>query len=170
MGIRDLEISRLLHYAKGLGVKVTIYNRTHPNMEAEWATDGSSINIYAGKACTKTNLILHFLHELGHMTAFINQQNRQVDEAFDEALEEGADEKKKHRLKILQVERAGITWWDQIIKDVDIKLASWKIEAQKEIDILQYEVFYERGDWLGGKERDKAYKKIRAKWKAKLEK
>ena len=51
MGIRDDEIQRLVHYAKGMGVKVTFSNTLSSGMAAAWATDGSEILIN-----NKTNL------------------------------------------------------------------------------------------------------------------
>ena len=60
---RDEEFKRLVFYAKGLGLKVTVYNKKADSF-GSW--DGQEIKIYWGKGQSKTDLVLTLLHELGH--------------------------------------------------------------------------------------------------------
>lgn len=158
MGIRDEELKRLIHYAKGMGVKVTIYAKSNKDASAEWTLDGTAIDVYTGKGQTKTDTILDLVHELGHHVWFVHEKDRQPDMKFDEAItrenmfeEDPANPTPKHlRKKIWDVELAGTAYWDIIIKDTNIKIPSWKIEAAKEFDMWMYEMYYETGKFPKG--------------------
>lgn len=148
--IRDREIDRLLKYCEALGIKVVFV----PDLDgsAEWAIDGSEIRINKTRNTGKTELILTLIHELGHHLWFVYKKQRQPDIKFDEAITKqffaenrGGSTPKQSRKKILQIEKEGIKYWDIVVKDVDIKIPSWKIEMSKEFDIWQYEVYYETG-------------------------
>jgi hypothetical protein len=148
--IRDREIDRLLKYCEALGIKVVFV----PDLDgsAEWAIDGSEIRINKTRNTGKTELILTLIHELGHHLWFVYKKQRQPDIKFDEAITKqffaenrGESTPKQSRKKILQIEKEGIKYWDIVVKDVDIKIPSWKIEMNKEFDIWQYEVYYETG-------------------------
>jgi hypothetical protein len=174
--VRDEEIKRLIFYAKAMGVKVVIYNKDHPDGDAEWFLDGSLINVYAGRNTSKTDIVLSLIHELGHHVWFIHEKNRQPDLKIDEAitrenLTQKTDKKNptpKHlRKKIYDVELAGIKWWHSIIKDTDIKIPEWKINFQMEIDIWMYEQYYETGEFPTGEKQRKKRKELKAKWKPK---
>lgn len=165
--IRDNEIKRLVSYLNGLGVKVTFYSKNNSEGEADWATDGSEICVYSVKKKSKTKILLDLIHEAGHMVWFIHAKDRQPDLKYEEALERPTDSTPKHlRKKILSTEIEGTKWWDTIIKDVDIKLPKWKIEASKEFDIWMYEVYYETGLFPAGKIRNERYRSIFKKWRS----
>lgn len=171
MTIRDEEIKRLIHYAKGMGVKVTIYNKPNKGAAADWTLDGTSITVYAGKSVSKTSIVLSLIHELGHHLWFIHEKDRQPDLKFHEAidrenifLENKAIPTPKHlRKKILGVELAGTAYWDTVIKDVGIKIPKWKVEAAKEFDIWMYEMYYENGKFPQGKFKTDHYSEVRKK-------
>lgn len=173
MGVRDEEIQRLVHYAKGLGVKVTIYTKTGKGEEANWTLDGSQIQVFNGPGKSKTHLILDLIHEIGHQVWFIHEKDRQKDLKFDEAItrenlfaEEPAIPTPKHlRKKIWEVETASTRWWDVIYKDTNIKIPMWKVEAAKEFDTWMYEMYYETGHFPKGKFHDEHYKIVQAKHK-----
>jgi hypothetical protein len=173
---RDEEIKRLIHYAKGLGVKVIIYTKSSPDADAQWTLDGSLIEVFAGNTTSKTDIILSLIHELGHHVWFIHAKNRQPDLKFDEAIErqnlfEEDDHKNpapKHlRKKIYDVEKAGTEWWLSIYKEVGIGIPEWKIHAAMEFDIWSYEVYYETGHFPGGKMKSDKHKEIWKKWRNK---
>lgn len=174
--IRDEEIKRLIHYAKGLGVKVIIYNKDDPNKAAEWALDGSTIEVYS-EGMTKTDIITSLIHEIGHHVWFIHEKNRQPDLKFDEAitrdnLTQKVKDKKnltpKHlRKKIYDVELAGTQWWGTIIKDTNIKIPTWKVDMQMEFDMWMYEQYYENGVFPKRKDKVQKFKFLKEKWKPK---
>lgn len=171
MGIRDEEIKRLIHYAKGLGVRVVIYNKSHPDSAAEWLLDGSQIQIYAGKGTTKTDIILHLIHELGHHVWWIHEKDRQPDLKFDEAItrenlfktETDTPTPKHLRKRIYDVEVAGTKWWESIYKETNIKIPMWKLQTAMEFDMWMYEVYYETGLFPKGKTHRDKYLEIRGK-------
>lgn len=153
MGIRDEEIKRLTYYAKGLGVKVIIWNKGRKGAAAEWALDGSQIEVYAKPGTSKTEIILSLIHELGHHVWFIHEKKRQPDLKFEEAIERenlveenGETPAPKHlRKKIYDVEKASTEWWMSIFKETDIKLPEWKLHAAMEFDMWMYEQYLETG-------------------------
>lgn len=173
MGVRDEEIQRLIHYAKGMGVKVIIYSKSRNGAEAQWTLDGSLIEVFAGPTKSKTEVILDLIHELGHHIWFVHEKNRQPDMKFDEAItrenlfEEELDvPTPKHlRKKIWDVEVAGTAYWDIIVKDTNIKIPTWKIEAAKEFDMWMYEMYYENGHFPKGKFRKDHYRDVQAKYR-----
>lgn len=172
--IRDDEIKRLVHYAKGMGVKVIIHNKSDPDADGRWYLDGSTIEIYAG-ALNKTDMVLSLIHELGHHVWFIHEKDRQPDLKFDEAIcrenivAEVNDKKNltpKHlRKKIYDVEAASSLWWNAIIKDTNIKIPQWKIDYQREFDVWQYEVYYENGAFPTHKLKKEKLIELNIKWK-----
>ena len=172
--VRDEEIKRLIHYAKGLGVRVVVYNKSNPDADAEWTTDGSLINIYAGNKTSKTEIILSLIHELGHHVWWIHEKERQPDLKFEEAIErqnlfEEDDEQNpapKHlRKKIYDVELAGTEWWMSIYKDTGLKIPEWKVQAAMEFDIWVYEIYYETGHFPTRKAIKTKYREVQNKWK-----
>jgi hypothetical protein len=177
MAIRDNEIQRLIHYAKGVGVKVVIYSKSKKGSEAEWTLDGTQISVYAGKNKSKTSVILDLIHEIGHQLTFIHERNRKPDMKFDEAIsrenlyqvETSIPTPKKLRKKIFDVELAGTAYWDIIVKDTDIKIPKWKIEASKEFDMWMYEMYYINGHFPKGKSKKDHWREVAAKHKNKKE-
>lgn len=168
--VRDKEIERLIHYAKGLGVKVTIYNKSHPHDSGSWAIDGSQIEIYAGKKVSKTDVIITLVHEIAHQVWFIHEKERQPDLKFEEAITreyhtgDPLPTPKHLRKRIYDVERDSTQWWDAIIKDTDIKIPQWKFDLHKEYDVWMYERYYEDGSFPRGKKRSEKWNELNAKW------
>lgn len=173
MGVRDEEIQRLIHYGKGLGVKVIIYSKGKRGAAAEWTLDGSQIQVYAGANKSKTDIILDLIHELGHHVWFIHEKNRQPDMKFDKAItrenlfqvDTDVPTPKHLRKKIWDVELAGTAYWDIIYKDTNIKIPTWKLQAAKEFDMWMYEMYYENGHFPRGKDRRERYLEVQAKYR-----
>lgn len=175
MHVRDEEIQRLILYAKGLGVKVIVYNKVKEGAEAEWTLDGTTIRVYAGPRKSKTDLILDLIHELGHHVWFIHEKDRQQDLKFEEAItrenlfetETDIPTPKHLRKKIWDVEVAGTAYWDIIVKDTNIKISPWKIEAAKDMDMWMYEMYYENGHFPKGKMLRDHYREVQSKYRLK---
>lgn len=167
MSVRDEEVKRLLHYAKGLGLKVTFSNKKAPDASADWSTDGSEITIYLRRNASKTAIILSFLHELGHHTDFIHKHNRKQDQILDKALEEADQEEvpKGASWKIYQDEKRATEWWEVICKDANIKISKWKIDLAKEFDVWVYEFAHYQGRFPTFKEQADKRRKLKSKYK-----
>ncbi len=168
MGIREKEFDRLLLYAKGLGLKVTVFTRDNPDAIAEWSMDGTEIKIYTGSRMSKTELILTLVHELGHMLDHIHNKKRKQSKKLQKAWERANSDTKvpeSTRRLIYEDEAAGIVWWDSIVNEVNIKISPWKIELQKEFDLWVYEYYWKNGDYPTRAIRRLKCKELKAKWK-----
>jgi len=150
-----------------MGLKVRFVTKKGVNHEAYWTIDGTELVVYNKKANSKTDNILSLIHEIGHHVWFIHEKNRKKDERLEKALdrqdefEENTNENpapKKLREKILNMERASTDYWYTIYKDTNLKFPLWKLYAQMEFDVWQYEVYYDTGHFPRFMER-------RAKWK-----
>lgn len=172
MGIRDEEIKRLEHYAKGLGIKVTWkpYEKgTH--VGAEWATDGSEIVIYVRKKMSKTLIILNFLHELGHHLAWVYKgrpgQMKSDDALIKEA--EGKSLTKEERRILYKEEVADYKYRELIYNEVGIKIAKHKFLADVDLDHWIYRQFYLTGRYPGYTQVAKKHKEFLKKYKNRKE-
>lgn len=173
--IRDQEISRLVKYAEGMGVKVRFLTKTDsPDDAAGWTTDGTEILMYMNNRTPKIELVLSLIHELGHHVWFIHEKNRKPDLKFEEALErQNLYEKelsntptpKALRRKILSIEVAGTEWWDIIYQDTGLRFPKWRLEVAKKFDIWVYEQYYETGFFpsrkLGRQEYNRLVKELK---------
>lgn len=174
MSIRDQEISRLVSYAEGMGVKVRFNNVSKDN-SAEWTLDGSLITIFTKTNKSKTETILSLIHELGHHVWFIHEKNRLPDLKFEEAIEREnlfaedlatTPAPRKLRNKILRCEVAGTKYWEAIWKETNIKLPKWKLYAAMEYDVWQYEIYARTGHFPKGPFKRNKLREIRDRHKA----
>lgn len=144
MGIRDVEIKRLISYAKGMHIKVLFKPYSiEESASASWSVDGSEIIIYEQSGISKTSIILSLIHELGHHLEFIHSHNRKPSTKLANALD--SEELKKQRKVVLDYEIKSALWWESIYKETNMKFPFYKLSLQKDFDIWQYEVFYETG-------------------------
>ena len=164
---RDLEIERLVKYAQALGVKVLLSKAKNDEDSAEWALDGKQITIYTKNQDSKTETILTLVHEIAHSLDNIHRHNRELDVEFDKALEPNEDGEigKRKRKVILNSEIAATEYWHTIYKETNLQIPLWKLYAQMEMDIWQYEVYYETGSYPNRSQRKKKHKEIFAKHK-----
>lgn len=153
--IRDDEIQRLIKYAQGMGVRVLMSKAQNSEDSAEFSLDGTEITVYVKSQNSKTETILSLIHELGHLLDHIHQHDRQLDVKFEQALDPNRHGKisKKKRKVILDSEVAATAYWHTIYKETDLKFPMWKLEAQMQHDIWQYEFYYENGRFPNSKER-----------------
>lgn len=151
MSIRDEEISRIRKYTEAIGVKLVMRNKSNKFAAAEWHLDGSQITIYIAKPENKTQTVLSLLHEIGHHMDWVHHKNREEDLKITEVYGRVDFGNKKHittksdRKVVYDLEKAGTEYWDMIVKDLDIKIPTWRIEQQKQFDLWQYEYYYENG-------------------------
>lgn len=166
MGIRDLEISRLISYLKGLGVVVKFSSKKNAPADAEITLDNSEIVIYLKYNKSKTQIILSLIHEAGHAVSSIHERGRKIDPKMDHVL--GKEEhklSKKERKVIYDDELMGASYWDVVIKDVNVKLPRWKIEAQKELDVWVYKYYYQTGQFPATVLKRQKSKEFNNKWR-----
>lgn len=169
--VRNRELDRFILYFKGLGLKVTIYNRSNKNHDAFWTTDGTEMGLYFPPGMSKTELLFSGIHEGGHHLTFINDYKRKSPKKLETAVDmEDARKKgeiipKKYRQALYDHEIRGLAWWDVIIRDINIKIPQWKIGLNKEMDIFPYEFYLKNGEWPSKKVRRESFKELKAKWK-----
>lgn len=150
MGIRDEEINRLKKYAEGLGIKVLFKENCKHNYAADWDMDDRIITIYTKNNESKTDIILSFIHELGHHMDWIynnKKHSKKSQKAFEMLNDETRKKKipKSYRWIILNEELAGIHYMDIIHKELDLKIPLWKVKMQQALDAFQYKTFYKEG-------------------------
>lgn len=163
--IRDQELNRLISYAKALNVNIVKKPSTRNTPEAEWTIDGTQITIYMKKR-SKTEEILLIIHELAHHKSWINRGRKEymkTHQAYDAQMK--ADNKilaKRHRKVIYETEKNDTDYWDEIIRDVDIKINPKRIKLEKEMDIWIYKQYYLTGEFPSGQEIKDKRKQLRA--------
>jgi hypothetical protein len=172
---RDEEIQRLVNYIKGLGLEVT-FSSKKSDAAAHWYLDNTGIVVFKKNNSSKIETVLSLIHEIAHAKHCIWEKDRKVDLKFEEALDhvdgaelEGTDTKKKQRKIILDNEIAGTKYWEEIYKETNMQFPIWRLEAAKEFDIYQYQVFYETGSYPKFKERKKKHKEVMNKHRSKNE-
>ena len=149
MSIRDEEIARIRSYTEALGVKLIMRNKSSKVAAAEWRLDGSQITVWIIQPENKTETVLSLIHEMGHHLHWIHHKNREEDAKINEVYSRVEFSNKvtksteADRRIVLNVEKAGATYWDVIVKDLNIKIPTWRIEVQKRFDVWQYEYYYE---------------------------
>lgn len=160
---RDEELNRLIRYAQGMGLSVHFKPYVpRSRVAADWATDGTQITIYTSSKCSKLEKILHLIHELGHHKAFVDNE-RTVDPRIEKALD-NEENKKNHRKRILDMERADSAYWEDIYRDTNCQFNIEKLRKQREFDIWCYEVYYETGRDVTKKEKRIKTKELRKKY------
>ncbi|HEY5234665.1 MAG TPA: hypothetical protein VIJ14_00685 [Rhabdochlamydiaceae bacterium] len=168
--IRDEEIKRLINYIKGIGLKISFSSKDQ-GVAALWYLDNSEIVICRNNNKTKISTVLSLIHELGHAMHNIHEKSRKIDTKVEKALDHvneaqelNLDSKKRQRKIILDDEIAGTQYWHSIYKETNLKFPIWKMEAQMEFDIWQYEVYYETGRDPSVKEKKAKMKELREKY------
>lgn len=160
MGVRDEDLKRLVHYAKGLGLKVKFRKHIKGIGGAEYDWEHQEIWVYRSSSCSKTTLILNMLHELGHHEDFIakgRKTTKRVEKAFAK-LNDGniygyrLDLTKKDREIIWKEERDGIEYMDVIHEAANLKLPRWKVKRAQHLDLAEYNLLYKEGRFLTTKE------------------
>lgn len=150
-GVRDQELKRLIHYAKGLGIKVTLTPHKKHGPVATWIVDGSAIELFYRTRTSKTLLIFNFIHELAHHMAWV-YNGRREDLKTNQALFAEAERKesdpvisKSQRKLIYICERDDAAYREQVYQEVGIKIPRYKFNADKELDIWIYYRYYVTG-------------------------
>lgn len=163
MGVRDEEINRLIKYSQGMGLSVRFKPYFKGSNSAEWAIDGTEITIYITKKTSKIDKILSLIHELSHHKSFVDNE-RQMDPKVEEALD-SEENKKSHRKRILDMEVSDSIYWEDIYRDTNCQFDVNRLYMQKEFDIWQYQVYYEKGKFPKSKEKKSKWKELKEKYR-----
>ena len=164
MGIRDEEINRLVHYAKGLGIKVSFKDYVPYSRDAgTMTTDNTELDIFVQSNEPKISIILTLIHELGHAMQNIYAHDRKPNEELDSALESEEDRKAERKI-IYEYELKSSEWWENIYKETNMQFNINKLRLAREFDVWQYEVFYEEGKFPSGVRRKEKKKALRRKY------
>jgi hypothetical protein len=176
MGIRDNDLKRLQKYAEGLGIKVVWKQWKENDPDASWTTDGSEITIYEHPRQSKTDVILSFIHELGHHQAWI-YNGRKEDLKTNRALD--LDEKRKtddppipkeQRKLIYESEKNDADYQDLIFKELNLNIPYKKFIVNKKLDVWMYYRYYITGEYPTQTERDKKRKQLNGRRKVRSRK
>lgn len=177
MSIRDEELKRLEAYAKSLGIPVS-YRKLKKEYSgaAEFYIDGSQIIVYTWPGLSKTQMVINLLHELGHAVHWIHTGKQTPKELIEALIREG---ERKHptvldkadRRLIYEDEHQATHYWDNIVKQVDIRINPNVILLRKKLDVFAYRFYYETGDFPSDKQlREKKKEYINEQQKSKKRK
>lgn len=166
MSSQDRDIKKLKRYANKLGLKVYIRPYSRHTGAAEYSS-GKFITLFVSKT-TKTDMILSLLHELGHHLDWL--QNKRITQLEQEALTilnsgpmvgPRPDLSRKHRAKILQIEKAGVKYMSKIHKLLKLEIPFYKVKHQQAIDLFDYKFLYHHGRFATHEEATNLiYKKV----------
>lgn len=167
MHIRDLELSRMIKYAEGLGVRVSF--RIHKNHDAAalWEVlDGNvTIVLFTWPKQSKTTLILNFLHELAHHKAWINA-NREFSKSVEAATSTPDKDLTDHqRYLVYKEEKNDAKLRLGIANELNLKIPEWKIKVDIANDNWYYYRWWKTGEDPSRTERIKKEKQFTRKYK-----
>lgn len=167
------DLSKLIKYAQGLGLKVSIKPYNEGSREgAGWTTDGTEITLYKWPNQTITRMILNLLHELGHHLSWVYSgrvTTKRLEHALDLEEQRKNDKSpvipKRYRKLIYESEVKDAEYREQIALEVGLKVPAWKIKADKELDIWIYKMYYETGNTPLVKDITALYKELKDKYR-----
>lgn len=143
------EIDRVVKYAQGLGIKVTLRNITaRSGNQGGWSIDPPCIFIYT-KGITKQDVLLSLLHELGHHHDWIETGRPDFQAVFEEECNRKEDDPPLVQSKrgiIYRDEAQGISYMLGIADVLDLRTPPrWRIIAEMFYDRWNYKVYYLTG-------------------------
>lgn len=162
--IRDEELNRLIKYAQGMGLSV----RFKPYVKSTgdrggWTLDGSEITVYESSGDSKIYRVLTLIHEIAHHKGYI-ENDRTVNPKVEEALSD-EEEKKLSRKHIYLDELNDTKYWEQIYKDTNCRFDIKYLYRQRDLDVWQYERYYETGKFPTQKEKFEKRKELKKKYR-----
>lgn len=148
------DLNRLIKYGQGLGLKISIKPYVRGSGDAGyWYTDGSEVTLFQWPRQSTTSLVLICLHELAHHLSYRyagDQLNKKYLEALDADYKRNPDDKpiKKSLRKAIYLKELNDTkFQDAIAFETGLRIPKWKIDAEKELDIWIYHVYYITGQY-----------------------
>lgn len=144
---QDKDINKLKHYAKAHGLKVSIRKKKTKDFSAEYI-GGESITIFTTKYTSKKEIILTFLHELGHhLDSIIGSPDSVETVKALNAAHTGdiGDVPKDQRRLIYLSEKSGIELMPYFVDYLKLNINKRDVELQKRIDIFAYKTYMLKG-------------------------
>lgn len=174
--IRDEEIQRLTNYARGLDLKVIFSSSKKENDPAAWTLDNTELTVYKNNNSSRIEMVLSMIHEIGHALHNLWEKNRKLDKEFEKAIDHvneaeklEIDSKKRQRKIILDNEIAGTKYWETIYKETNMQFPKWRLYAQMDFDVYQYEFYYENDSFPIKRVKNEKWKSLVNKYKNKYE-
>jgi len=166
------DLKKLIKYAQGLGLRVVIKDYDGSGDGAGWTTDGTEITLFKWKNQTVTRMILNLLHELGHHMSWV-YSGRAKDKKIETALDLEDQRKSKHspvipkryRKLIYESEVKDAEYREQIALEVGLRIPTWKVKADKDLDIWLYKMYYDTGNTPTMKDSSAKYKELKDKYR-----
>lgn len=171
MSYIDDDLDRLIHYAKGLGIKVSIKEYVPRSHDAGyWVTDGTEVQLFKWKGQSKTKLVLILLHELAHHMSWV-YSGKVFNPKYTEASEKESDRtkqdppiKKALRKIVYMQELNDSKYQHSIAFEVGLRVPKWKIDMEIEIDMYIYQYYYIKGEYPTTKQTKLKMKELREKY------
>jgi hypothetical protein len=171
MGYSQDDLNRLIKYAQGLGLKVTIKDYVPRSRDAGyWDLGGDEITLFKIKGGSVTDLVLVMLHELAHHMSWI-YDGRVLDPRFKLAIDKESERKpndppipKLLRKAIYIKEMNDTNYQEAIAFEVGLKIPKWKMELEREFDIWVYKCFYETGEYPVRNDNIQKRRELRSKY------
>ena len=171
MSYIDDDLNRLIHYAKGLGVKVSIKDYVPYSDDAGyWITDGFEIQLFRWKGQSKTKLVLILLHELAHHLGWV-YADRKFPEKYTLASDKEAERKKSDpfidkslRKAVYELELRDSKYQHTIACEVGLRIPKWKIDLEIAVDMYVYKHYYITGKFPGLKQTRAKRRKLKEEY------
>lgn len=164
------DLKKLIKYAQGLGLKVSIRDYDGKGAGGGWTTDGKEITLFKWKNITTTRMILNLLHELAHHLAWVyadRTSSSDLEYALD--MEDSRTKRssspipKEMRRLIYEEEKHDAQYRESIAKEVGLRIPWWKIKSDMEVDIWGYRIYYETGNHPTQKEINEKYRELKVR-------
>lgn len=176
MGIRDREISRIVKYAAGLGIRI-LFKKYDPRTktEAEWSMDGTEITVFMWSRKSKTATILDLVHELAHHMAWIHDGKVtpmkivNAHEASSNWDRRGPPISKEHRKTVYESEMRDARFQDKVFKELQLEISEWRFQATRKLDMWIYKRFWYEGKMPTNKRIKAKRRELHRKYRSKHE-
>jgi hypothetical protein len=162
------ELKRVIKYAEGLGIKVTIKKALPTSPDAEWSTDGTEIWAYTRSTKSLTRLILDLLHELAHHMAFV--YNNRIVPPHKHAVLRKADEQEskltKRERRSIYIDELHDSYYQEIVfNELNLKIPKYKMFVERDLSNWIYHEFYITGNYPNQKDTRLKRKELVKKYK-----
>lgn len=159
------EFTRLVKYAEGLGIKVTLSNKVDPDASAVWVTDGSEIILYDQTKAGPLKSCLLLIHELAHHMSYVHsgRKGNMYTNRLLEKENSGGTLTKKQRQHIYEMEKADSAYQPIIHKEIGSKIPIERLTKEIEYDMWQYKFWVNHNRLPKTKEQRAFRKKQREK-------
>lgn len=143
----EAEFKRLVKYAQGLGIKVSLKEASDATTNAAWLVDGSEIIVYNMGRKGPLQSCLDLIHELSHHMAWV-YNGRKGDLRTDMLLgkrDSGNSLTKPQRKVIYEMEKKESGYQHIIHKEIGSKIPIARLLMEVDYDVWIYWYWYVKG-------------------------